>query len=47
MKYTEPDVFEMLSRLVKVYLESYPADEESLIRFLRWAHSQYGYRYDK
>ena len=45
--YTEPQIFETFNRLVKIYLESYPEDREGLERFLRWAHSQYGYTFDK
>jgi hypothetical protein len=45
--YTEAQIFEMLNRMVRIYLESYPDDQESLDRFLRWAHSQYGYTYGK
>lgn len=41
--YTEPEMFETLRRLVRIYLESYPEDHAGLERFLRWAHSQYGY----
>ena len=43
--YTEPQLFETLARLVRVYVESYPDDREGLERFLRWAHAQYGYVY--
>lgn len=45
--YTEPQMFEMLDRMVRIYLESWPEDREALERFLRWAHSQYGYEYGK
>jgi hypothetical protein len=45
MPYTEPEIFETLNRLVRIYLESYPEDQENLERFLRWAYEQYGYRY--
>lgn len=45
MAYTEPQLFETFDRLVKIYLESYPDDQEVLERFLRWAHFQYGYKY--
>ena len=45
MAYTEPEIFEIINRLAKIYLESYPEDTEGLERFLRWAHSQYGYKY--
>ena len=47
MHYTEPQMFETFDRLVTIYLESYPDDKEQLERFLRWAHSQYGYQYGK
>lgn len=43
--YTEPQVFEMLNRMVRIYVESYPDDRDALERFLRWAYSQYGYTY--
>ena len=45
MPYTEPEIFEIVNRLSRVYLESYPNDSEGLERFLRWAHAQYGYKY--
>ena len=45
MAYTEPEIFEIVNRLAKIDLESYPEDQEGLERFLRWAHSQYGYKY--
>lgn len=44
-KYTESEVFEMMRRLTRIYLESYPEDQEGLERFLRWAHTQYGYEH--
>jgi len=46
-QYTEPQMFEIINRLAKIYLERYPNDQEGLERFLRWAHSQYGYKYGK
>jgi hypothetical protein len=45
MPYTEPQMFDELNRMVRIYLESYPDDREGLERFLRWAHIQYGYWY--
>jgi hypothetical protein len=45
--YTEAQTFEMLNRMIRIYLESYPDDQEQLDRFLRLAHSQYGYQYGK
>ena len=44
-KYTESEMFEVLRRLARIYLESYPNDREALERFLRWAHVQYGYTF--
>jgi hypothetical protein len=41
----DKQLFETLNRLVRIYLESYPDDRTELERFLRWAHSQYGYVY--
>lgn len=43
--YTEPELMETIDRLVKIYIESYPNDQESLERFLAWAFSQYGYEH--
>ena len=45
MTYTESELFEIINRLSRIYLESYPDDREGLERFLRWAHNQYGYKY--
>lgn len=46
-KYTESEMFDVLHRLMKIYLESYPDDKEAIERFIRWAFTQYGYRYDR
>ena len=46
-KYSEPEMFQVLQRLMRIYLESYPDDRESVERFMRWAFSQYGYIYDR
>ena len=46
MKYSESEMFESLRRMTRIYTESYPEDREQLERFLRWAHSQYGYSYE-
>jgi hypothetical protein len=45
MPYSEPQIFETLNRLIRIYSESYPDDREGLERFSRWVHSQYGYTY--
>ena len=42
-KYTEPEMFQVFNRLIRIYLESYPDDKESLTRFMQWSFSQYGY----
>ena len=44
--YTEPEMMEIFGRLAKIYLESYPADKESIERFGRWVYAQYGYKND-
>lgn len=44
-QYTEPEMFEVMNRLVRIYLESYPDDRQGVERFLRWAYNQYGYKY--
>ena len=46
MEYSEPQMFEALRRMVRIYVESYPEDREGLERFLRWAHTQFGYVYN-
>jgi hypothetical protein len=45
MKYTETEMFEVMRRLSRIFLESYPKDREQIERFMRWAHEQYGYTY--
>lgn len=42
-KYTEPEMFQIFNRLIRIYLESYPDDKEELLRFMRWSYTQYGY----
>ena len=42
-KYTEPEMFQVFDRLIRIYLESYPDDKEAMTRFMRWSFSQYGY----
>jgi hypothetical protein len=43
--YTEPEMLETVNRLIEIYLESYPNDQQSLERFVKWVYSQYGYEY--
>ena len=42
-KYTEPEMFQVFNRLIRIYLESYPDDKEELLRFMTWSYTQYGY----
>lgn len=44
MKYSEPELIELMKRMIAIYLESYPADEEELRRFQAWVLRQWGYR---
>ena len=45
MNYTEIEMLEVINRLGKFYLESYPHDRATVDCFLRWCYSQYGYIY--
>ena len=45
MPHTESEIFEVINRLSRIYLESYPDDRVGLERFLRWAHLLYGHKY--
>jgi hypothetical protein len=47
MSHTEPQLFEIFTRLATIYSEGYPDDQDSIERFLRWAHLQYGYQYEQ
>lgn len=44
MTYSEPELIDLMKRMVAIYLESYPADEEELKRFQTWVLRQWGYR---
>jgi len=44
MKYTEPQLIDLMKRMVAIYLESYPDDKEELVRFQTWILRQWGYR---
>ena len=44
MKYSESELIDLMRRMVAIYLESYPADEEELKRFQAWVLRQWGYR---
>jgi hypothetical protein len=45
--YTEPEMLETVNRLIEIYLESYPDDQDSLGQFVKWIYSQYGYEHGK
>jgi hypothetical protein len=44
MKYSEPELVDLVKRMIEIYLESYPADQQELKRFEAWALQQWGYR---
>jgi hypothetical protein len=45
MKYTETQLFANMRKLRDLYLESFPDDSTQVERFLKWAHTQFGYEY--
>lgn len=45
MKYNENQVFELMRRLVRIYLESFPEKRDDVEHFCRWAHKQFGYEH--
>jgi hypothetical protein len=45
MKYSEPQMIELIKSMTTLYLESYPADQEQLQRFLDWVLQQWGYQH--
>jgi hypothetical protein len=44
MKYSETQLIDLMKRMVAIYLESYPDDEEELKRFQAWVLVQWGYK---
>jgi len=44
MKYSEPQLIDLMKRMIAIYLENYPADEEELRRFQNWVLKQWGYQ---
>ena len=44
MTYSKTQLIDLMKRMVAIYLESYPADEEELKRFQSWVLHQWGYR---
>ena len=43
MKYSEPQLIDLMKRMIAIYLESYPADKDELERFQRWVLKAWGY----
>jgi hypothetical protein len=43
MKYSEPQLIDLMKRMIAIYLEGYPDDAEELKRFQRWVLEQWGY----
>lgn len=41
--FKEPELIALIKRMVRIYLESYPDDRESLERFLKWVLKAWGY----
>ena len=43
MKYNEPELIQLIRRMIALYLESYPEDREQLERFRHWVLKAWGY----
>ena len=41
--FKEPELIQLIRRMVALYLESYPDDREQLERFQRWVLKAWGY----
>jgi hypothetical protein len=41
--YKEPEMIQLVRRMIALYLESYPDDREQLERFQRWVLKAWGY----
>ncbi len=44
MAYNEPEVIDLIKRMIAIYLEGYPTDKEELERFQTWVLIQWGYK---
>jgi len=44
MKYNEPQLIDLMKRMIAIYLESYPDDAKELKRFQTWVLQQWGYK---
>jgi hypothetical protein len=41
--FKEPELIQLIQRMVALYLESYPDDREQVERFQRWILKAWGY----
>lgn len=41
--FKEPELIQLIRRMIALYLESYPDDREQLERFQRWVLKAWGY----
>lgn len=41
--YKEPEMIQLIQRMIALYLESYPDDREQVERFQRWVLKAWGY----
>ena len=41
--FKEPELINLVKRMISIYLESYPEDREQLERFQRWVLKAWGY----
>ena len=41
--FKEPELIQLIKRMIAMYLESYPDDREQLERFQRWVLNAWGY----
>ena len=41
--FKEPELINLIRRMIAMYLESYPEDKEQLDRFQRWVLNAWGY----
>lgn len=42
--FKEPELIQLIQRMVALYLESYPDDREQVERFQRWILKAWGYQ---
>jgi len=44
--FKEPELINLIKRMIAMYSESYPEDKEQLERFQRWVLNAWGYKDD-